>query len=1113
MLHPIVAQMQPNEEQEPAVAVRDRDVVVTAGAGTGKTRTLVARYLSLLAEGKALRSVVAITFTRKAAQEMRNRIRAEIRRYLLQPDLLAQERRRWDALYNELDAARIGTIHSLCTEILRAHPAEAAVDPRFEVLDEGLASILVARAVEETMAWAADDEAAVTLYALFGEWALRSILDGLMNQRLEARAAFDGLPDDPWPVWEAYVAARLSVFVDDRRVRGILAELSALRTNGILDRAEVQGDALAQPLRQLLADWDAILEARSQADWIRLSTHLGALPGNMKLVGQKAAWAPAEPKILVKELRELYFGQLGGWLAGVNLALDRRLAEIMPSLGKIFGQALEAYARLKRDRQALDFDDLEEMALRLLRDMPEARERWHKEVDAILVDEYQDTNGRQRDLVNLLNGDGGKLFIVGDAKQSIYRFRGADVTVFREERARIRAGDGAAFSLAKSYRAHQALIEGLNALLRPVLGEHEDPQRPWREPFAPLTYHRREPRKALTAPFIECHLTVGSKGDGALDRAAAALAGYLVELVEQEGSKLTYGDIAILCRASTSFNAYEDALDRLEIPYLTVAGRGFFDRPEIRDLLNALQALDDPTDDLALVGLLRSPVCGFSDADIFDLCQRWSEEGRTAPLWQTLQLREDGQAREAAALIARLHNLSGRIPVAGLLKNFLDETHYRAALLQAGYPRAARNVAKLLADAQASGMVSAREFLDYVAGIRVVAAREGEARATAGDVIRIMSVHAAKGLEFPLVVIGDINYDRKANSGMILDPELGAFPRLEDELGRQGGLNRLLQAQATDKEAAEADRLLYVAATRAQEKLILNGMVKLTQSGQPGWLRGWLKQLAGPLGLADQKIDYDESGDRAIRLDLRVSETPVACTIYEPGYSTSPRPVTLPVEGWRPEEDWSPSFLQPVPPGGYYLDDRARQREIDPPQRVWRVVPAVRQPRAPAWIIGLLVHQALANWRFPELGFDDWLKARARELGLLDNQRLKDAIGETERLLRRFREHPLYSEMNASERRFHEVPYSIMTEGGALEQGIIDTLYLRDGTWIVVDFKTDRFKDEQSFAGSAVSRKYRDQLRRYGLAVEQIIGQRPRAALCLLNYADRVYIEPDITRR
>ncbi len=1111
-MHPIVAQMSPNAEQRPAVLERGRDVVVTAGAGTGKTRTLVARYLSLLADGFPLRAIVAITFTQKAAREMRNRIRAEIRRYLDRPDLAAQERWIWDGHYNLLDAARIGTIHNLCTEILHAHPAEAGVDPRFEVLDEGQAGILLSESVDAALAWAADDAQAVRLFELLGEWSLGRLLTDLLRQRLDVQAIFEQLPEDPWPLWQERLARPLGEFVDDGLVRDAFTELSALQADGTLARAMALGDKLAEPLAAVLELWQRVQVARAAEDWASVAQRLLLLRQNLKQVGSQKAWQPANPKAAIGELQGLYDDRLAGWLgksttnSGVNLDLDRRWAAAMPALRQIFGQALQAYDTRKAERQALDFDDLEAGALTLLHDFPAVRRRWQTEIKAVLVDEYQDTNGRQRDLVNLINGDDHKLFIVGDAKQSIYRFRGADVTVFRSERTRIESAGGAGWTLAESYRAHRPLLEGLNQLLQPILGTTEDPDRPWREPFAALQPYWQEARSGLPGPYIELHLTVGSKGDGALDRAAEALVGRLSDLLTQAGDRLNYGDVAILCRSSNSFGAYEDALDSAGLPYLTVAGRGFYERPEIRDLLNALQALADPTDDLALVGLLRSPVIGFSDAELYALAREWRQSDQDRPLWHILRGKQEAKTRRAVKIVDELNGQSGRMPVAALLKAFLDTIDYRAALLQAGFGRAARNVSKLLADAHASGIVGVGEFLDYIGNLRAGIAREGEARATAGNVVRIMSVHAAKGLEFSVVVIGDISYDRPGGGGTLLDSQLGIFPDLRDEDGARTGLYTLLQVREKDQEEAESDRLLYVAATRAQEVLLLNGAIKLSGSGRPGWLRGWLKKLDQPLALSSREVTYDDEGHRAIALELRAGSTPVACAIYEPGYSPPPA-TTSPAAVSQPEDEWSSLLVAPVEAGRQELDETLRAREQEPGQRVWRIVPARRRPHAPAWVVGALVHEALAAWRFPDETFAEWVGARARGHGLAGSDLLRDAAYQTATLLRRFQAHPLFREMDGAQRRLHEVPYSLLAADGQVIGGIIDALYLHEGRWTLVEFKSDHIGDEAAFKRVMAEKDYRSQVEGYMAAFEQLLGQQPRAILCLLNYTQTVRLE------
>jgi len=744
----------------------------------------------------------------------------------------------------------------------------------------------------------------------------------------------------------------------------------------------------------------------------------------------------------------------------------------------------------------------------LLQQNVEVRARWRRDVRAILVDEFQDTNERQRQLIDLLNGNGGKLFIVGDAKQSIYRFRGADVTVFRAERNRI-GEHGAAYRLETSYRAHREMVQGLNGLMRPVLGDEEDPQRQWVEPFSRLLHNREEPLPGTHAPFIEMHLTVGSKSGGALDRAADALVARIASLQE---AGLEYGDFAILCRASSAFPYYEDALDRAQIPFLTFSGRGFYDRPEIRDLLNALRAVADPTDDLALAGLLRSPAMAVSDAGLYRLCVERDRLPEPLPLWDVLQQswhefggRDSSRAGQAIEMIGGLHDQVGRSLIADVLKAFLDMTDYRALMLGAGKAREARNVSKLLADAHASGIVGVGEFLEYVEGLRTSGAREGEARATAEGAVQIMTVHAAKGLEFPVVVLGNATFGGRGPGGVLLPPELGVLLPLQDGEGNLPALYRLGKAIEQDREDAESDRLLYVAATRAREMLLFSGNVSVKKDGSFGNLGGWLGEIAKAVAVDTVCIDYDEEGARVLQRGLQVDGIPVSCTIYEPGVTWvtgAPRPGRSP----GLPLDLPPPLLEPVDPRRAEADARTEELERDPPHRVWRVVPAVARPRAPAWVIGSLVHAAIAARRFPDASYERWAEARARGHGVTDARQLADAVRESRELLLRFRQHPLADELEDAERRLHEVPYSVVIDR-RVERGIIDALYLRAGVWTIIEFKTDDVRDEARLRQLIQEEGYAVQAGRYAAAVEQLVGQRPQVLLCMLNYAGGIRVE------
>ncbi len=1153
--HPIVAQLTPSDEQRPAVLTRGRNLAVTAGAGAGKTRTLVARYLSLLADGLDLRAIVAITFTKKAAREMRNRVREEIRRYLTRDTLSAAERRRWQGYYQQLDAARIGTIHSLCAEILRRHPAIVGIDPRFSMLEEGDMALLQVRAVEAALAWAANTHDVAPIFESFTEQALKSLIGSLLRQRLDVTTVLETLPDASsaersslWTIWEPILIAPIQAFLADARVQDSLATLRTLRADGTLSRAEAADDALVPDLKRALDHIDALFEAQAAGDWPEVSRHLAPLRENLKLKGRKGNWAPADPKAAIRSLRDSYAATLEDLVKqGVDLALDHRLAvDILPNLLRLYTNALARYDHAKQQLQALDFDDLEATALYLLKRHPDVRAYWQQEVAALLVDEFQDTNARQRDLVRALNGGAQRLFLVGDGKQSIYRFRGADVTVFREERQAI-AAEGLGLQLATSYRAHCGLVKALNALLKPVLGTEEDPDRPYIEPFAPLQPYRDDPAQGLEPPFVELQLAVGSKSAGALNRAAQVLSARIAEIVNREeitledrdaatgervSRALDYGDIAILCRASTSFSTYENALEAADIPYLTISGRGFYDRPEVRDLLNALTALADPTDDLALAGLLRSPAIGLSDMALYRLRDQQRSAAGTS-LWVMLQRddlalleNEAPWAHRAADLIRALHSMVGRAPVANVLKAFIDRTAYGAMLLRHGEMRAANNISKLLDDAQASGVVSVNAFLAMLGELRDVAPREGEARALATGAVQIMTVHQAKGLQFPITVLGDAARGSFSPRGLLIDDILGIIPPYSEErvswaadgvrqVNQVTSLAyRLAHAREQEQETAESDRLLYVAATRVQELLMVNGTVSARQSGELR-LDGWLERLNGALNLSANAPACDAQGNAVHTRTLDLDGQPVACTIYE---SKAPLPDAavraIPAAPLGLPEDLR--LLEGVDSRHIGADLKTEEGDRDPPRRVWRVVPEADQRWAPSWVVGNLVHLALKAWAFPDNGeydFYTWTASEARNAGLTDEDRIRNAIQRAVRMLVRFQNSDLYAAMDGAAQRLAEVPYSVVAPDGQINTGVIDALWLSDDSsssqWRLVEFKTDRIQSETVLAQVLENSDYVKQIEHYVAAASHLLGRRPNPILCFLNCAGRIRLVTD----
>lgn len=1114
-------------QQKDAVFSENAAIAVTAGAGSGKTRSLVGRYLRLLERGYPLRSILAITFTEKAAREMRSRIRNALSQ-IIENNLPAKDTPDNKGSLSDpgvpsglnIDSARIGTIHSLCAEILRQYPAEAGLDPAFAVLEEGLAAALKAEAIDSVLARAADDAESVTLFGPLKESELRQALGILLDRRLDVVLGvvnFDSILQDYLnphlysPAWQA-----------------ALADLAACSAKSPDDRLE-----LAR--REVLARWDESQSARAAKDWDVVLARLADLRKATSTQGKKDNWNGADLESVRKsmsELRLVYDENLKFLAEKARFALDEQVAAQLPALARLFDQVLQEYQRLKDERQSLDFDDLEGRAARLLTSHPAVRVGLQTDLRAVLVDEFQDTNERQRQIVYALTGftpqnltakharvakenqfnlgdpDGTQnsakidLFIVGDSKQSIYRFRGADVSVFRQVQADVLTSGGERINLDLTFRAHRELLETLNQLLAPILGETDDPARPHLVPFAPLRPHRAQPaREQIRPPYVEIHLGLGENADEGRQIASKALASRLRELHEVE--KFAWGDVALLFRASAGFPAYETALEAAGIPFVTVAGRGFYDRPEIRDLLNALVAIVDPTDDLALVGLLRSPAFALPDAEIYQL--RFSpllESGEGQPVWPALAASPIPSHQRACAILVELRAFAGRAPASAVLKRLLDLTGYHAILSSVpNGARMLRNVEKLLADAHRSHLTSLPAFLAYVRTLRDVGLREGEAPADSqtSGAVQLMTVHKAKGLEFPLTVLADAAYEPRPPSARVqLTPSGLLLDLHEVRFAKDGDFHptawQIAARHQDELEDAEDRRLLYVAATRAREKLLISGHVKAKKDGSitvPGWL--------GKLGLEQIKAPVEMSTPQhtpLIELGLTVTLypfSPVDAGSRSPAptsQATSPYPTPYPSD-----------LLEPIALTASVSDEKVRARESDPPQRVWRIVPGTNQPHAPAWVVGKLVHASLRLWRFPaqtQPGFPDsefeaFLRPFTLESGLTDPGEIQAAIHETRRLMERFRLHPLFAELDSAERH-HEISY--YTSSG---RGIIDLLYRTGDDWTILDFKTDRADSAEQARFIIQQRDYSGQMGRYIQAVKTQLGITPRAQLVFLN--------------
>ena len=866
-------------------------LVVSAGAGSGKTRVLVERYVRLIStDSIPTDAVLAITFTEKAAREMRERVRdtVEDRARQTHDDL-------WQHLRAAVESARIGTIHSFCADLLRAHPGETGLDPCFRILDEVESGIMLADSVDEALREIADAQSAIhnlqsAILNEFGPPELRTTLAEMLRGGGEVRAALELLPADA-----DSLRAR---WRDDLR----LAQDSALaELVGSADWRTASGTILGLAPVAPAADKLGI-QVIATADWLTALAP-GVMPdftliNEIKLnVGSKKLW-PSESNLAnaksdLAVLRDSYRAASDLLSFAPVAEIEDRAAETAIALRDLYDLARARYADTKARADALDFDDLEAMARDLLIRHPLVRRRWRAELQAIMVDEFQDTNATQRAIIYALAGleppaaDGSpaELFVVGDGKQSIYRFRGADVSVFQQvERDIVERWAGQRIRLDTSFRSHPSLIDWINRVGAQVFARSA-PLQIYEIPFEPL----RPSRPASSHPIsVELHVADGA-GSADERRAAEAdvLARRLVRIVEGSPHPIiydrkekcwrhpTYGDIAMLFRASSAFEPFEAALRAQGVPFLTTAGRGYYGRNEVQDLIHLLRVIDDPNDDLALVGVLRSPLFALDDATIIGLrLESRPTEGIGKGFFgegQALSAEETTSFPPvpltfARQVLAELQAMRGQATVVELLRAALERTGYLATVsgLDDGERRRV-NVEKLVAAARLSGARGLRAFREYLDHLLRTETREGEAPLEGHGSVRLMTIHRSKGLEFPLVALPDLGRTSPpARARWLARQPYGLALKVRDPDDEDCLPTAMLLARRADAtmERAESERLLYVALTRAQDYLLLSGPT-LKKSNE-----SWIARIAAAIGLS-----WEDNG-------LSLSDDPTLAVFY-----------------------------------------------------------------------------------------------------------------------------------------------------------------------------------------------------------------------------------------
>jgi ATP-dependent helicase/nuclease subunit A len=845
------------------------NVLVVAGAGTGKTHTLIARCLRLVVEDRvSLENILMVTFTEAAAAEMRGRLRQELLQLqAAQPDdeWLAQQ-------LGLLDTARISTLHGFCLQLAREHFHALSLDPQFTVLDETQTRPLQREALDELLEqhYSGSHAAAAAVREL-----IRTVGRGA-DQRirqliLKLHAHAQSLPDPAG--WLEGQRAQFAANAPDEWRRHFIAAAVALRADWLEILRPQAGQAPA--LRLAVAALEA-LPARAYF------SEAAALVGNLMAADSDENWPHGTKGPCRDPLAEFFaavefLNSLAPQAGGVDpLAQDWSwVREPMTALLGLVQQFAESFTARKRDLGGVDFADLEQCALRLLRDETIALQ-WRARLAHLFVDEYQDINAAQDAILTALSriGAHANRFLVGDVKQSIYRFRLANPKIFQRYHDLWDASRCApttrvdehsqAVSLTENFRSREAIINFVNplfaALMRREVGGVD---------YEPLVFGAREARRELAVPPgapppVEFHLIAkaddstaeenggegpaGGNGDApdllAVEREARLVARRLHELKaagepvwdkEQKRFRpVKWSDMAVLLRSpSGRAEAFAMEFNRAGVP-LSAARDGFFASLEVSDLLNLLKLLDNPLQDVPLLAVLRSPLVALT---LEELAAVRAQTSAKTLFWTALVRSSEAATNPGLKLFldqfTRWRELVRQTSLSQCLETALNETHYEALLLagERGAERVA-NVRRLLDLARQFDPYQRQGLYRFLRFVRLQEEEELDLEPAAppsGDAVRLVSIHKSKGLEFPVVALAGLGTkfnEQDLSAAVLLDERLGLCPKIfppEREQSYPGLTHWLARRQEKRELRGEELRLFYVALTRARDRLILVG--------------------------------------------------------------------------------------------------------------------------------------------------------------------------------------------------------------------------------------------------------------------------------------------------
>ncbi len=1126
----------------------DESLIVEAAAGTGKTTELVRRLVAVLQAGKAeIDGVVAVTFTRKAAGELKLRLRQgldEARSSTSEEG----ERRALEQALARLEEAHIGTIHSFCAEILRERPVEARVDPAFRELDEEESAALYDRAFR---AW---------IERKLGEMpeGLRRALSRLAHQRsADGSSPLERLRDAGRSLmdWRDFRTPwRRAPFDRKAEVDRLAAEVEQVAE--MVRACRNRHDYLRRALEpaEAVATWIRRSDEVSRRDYDELEAQLAELARHLR---RNAGWKGRGNWFAPGVRRSEALASRDALMEILDDFQRRADADLAALLRAELAEVIDAYEELKRRAGRLDFLDLLIAARDVVKGDAEVRRYLQGRFSHVFVDEFQDTDPLQAEILLLLAADDpaeddwrrvtpvpGKLFLVGDPKQSIYRFRRADVVLYQDIKEQLTGRGVGLVHMTRSFRALEPLQAAVNAAFA---GEMTGDRRRGQPDYVPLDPYRtaelEQPEViALPAPkpYGWSRVTARAIEECLPDTVAAFVewltrdSGWTVEDPDDRGRRVPVAPrhVALLFRRFLSWGSdvtrgYVTSLEARNVPHLLVGGRSFHQREEVETVRAALAAVEWPDDELSVYATLRGGL--FAVPDNLLLRYRF-EHGSLHPFRVPDDLADDFiPIYEALRLLARLHRQRNRVPIVETVHELLELTRAHAgfALRPAGNQVLA-NVQRICDMARGFEVRGGLSFRGFVERLAAEAERPGLSQSPVleegAEGVRIMTVHAAKGLEFPVVILADI-------TARISRLEPGLYVDASRELCAQRLLGltpwEILEHVELEqqRDQAEGVRLAYVAATRARDLLVVPAVGD--EPYEAGWVGPLSKAIYPPPGRfrdAEPAPGCPPFGDTTVllRSDQQIGEpeSSVRPGLHRPLAGShrvvwwDPKALRLDVEGnfgVRREKILSADDPAGVDEGNVrYQEWRSEQRdaredgslpeveltvvtqaEEPPPEFEARITveKLEKKPGRPSGIrFGTLVHTVLRDVGFGADG------ARLRALAELHGRVLDagdDEVAAAAECVANALAHPVMERAAAAERCHRQAAFVLRFDRDRIVEGTIDLLFADADGWVVVDFKTDA--DAEGLA-----ERYHRQLAWYLFAVERMMEAPARGILLSL---------------